>query len=172
MNDKERLARFEAEILPLMSDAYNLARWLVHNEEDARDLVQDAYLRAFKFFRGVRPETSKSWLLRIVRNVCYDHLKKQRNHPAETEQKEQADPSDPPEQVLQTKLDIAAVHSALANLSEDFRTALVLREMEELSYREISEITQVPIGTVMSRLARGRQQLAEVLKQMRASDLL
>jgi RNA polymerase sigma factor (sigma-70 family) len=172
MNEKERLARFEAEMLPLMSDAYNLARWLVHNEEDARDLVQDAYLRAFKFFHGVRTETGKSWLLRIVRNVCYDHLKKQRNHPAETEQKEQADPSDPPEQVLQTKLDIAAVRSALTNLPEDFRTALVLREMEGLSYREISEITQVPIGTVMSRLARGRQQLAEVLKQMRASDLV
>jgi RNA polymerase sigma factor (sigma-70 family) len=172
MNDKERLARFEAEMLPLMSDAYNLARWLVQNDEDARDMVQEAYLRAFKFFCGMRAETGKSWLLRIVRNVCYDHLKQQKNRPTEADQREQADPSDLPEQVLQTKLDVAAVQSALANLPEEFRTALVLREMEELSYREISEITQVPIGTVMSRLARGRRQLAEVLRQMRASDLV
>ena len=79
MNDQERLIRFEAEMLPLINDAYNLARWLVHNDEDARDMVQEAYLRAFKFYRGVRSDTGKLWLLRIVRNVCYDHLKKRQN---------------------------------------------------------------------------------------------
>ena len=159
-------------MLPLMDDAYNLARWLVQNEEDARDMVQEAYLRAFRFFGGVRGDTSRAWLLRIVRNVCYDHLKKRKVHPSDCDHEDWPDPKQLPEEALQTKSDIVAVRSALASLPEDFRTALVLREMEELSYREISEITQVPIGTVMSRLARGRQHLADVLKQMRASDLV
>jgi RNA polymerase sigma-70 factor, ECF subfamily len=171
MNEQEKLARFEGEMLPLMNDAYNLARWLVQNEHDARDMVQDAYLRAFKFFDGVRGETSKAWLLRIVRNVCYDHLKKRQVHSSEAELENIPDHNSP-ETKLQVKSDIAAVRLALANLPEDFRTVLVLREMEDLSYREISEITQVPIGTVMSRLARGRQQLADSLKQMRAKDLV
>ena len=159
-------------MLPLMNDAYNLARWLVQNDQDARDMVQEAYLRAFKFFGGVRSDTAKPWLLRIVRNVCYDHLKKRQSYSPDCIHREETDPSNQPEEVLQTKLEIAAVRSALGNLPEDFRTVLVLREMEELSYREISEITQVPIGTVMSRLARGRQKLAEVLMEMRVSDLV
>jgi RNA polymerase sigma factor (sigma-70 family) len=171
MNEQEKLARFEGEMLPLMNDAYNLARWLVQNEPDARDMVQEAYLRAFKFFSGVRADTGKAWLLRIVRNVCYDHLKKRQVHSSDSELENIPDHSSP-QTKLQVKSDIAAVRSALANLPEDFRTVLVLREMEELSYREISEITQVPIGTVMSRLARGRQQLADSLKQMRAKDLV
>jgi RNA polymerase sigma-70 factor (ECF subfamily) len=171
MNEQEKLSRFEGEMLPLMNDAYNLARWLVQNEQDARDMVQEAYLRAFRFFSGVRAETSKAWLLRIVRNVCYDHLRKRPVYSSDAELEKIPDPSSPETQ-LQVKSEIAAVRSALANLPEDFRTVLVLREMEELSYREISEITQVPIGTVMSRLARGRQQLADSLKQMRERDLV
>jgi RNA polymerase sigma factor (sigma-70 family) len=171
MNEEEKLTRFEGEMLPLMNDAYNLARWLMQNEQDARDMVQEAYLRAFKFFSGVRGETGRAWLLRIVRNVCYDHLKKRKVHSSDVELENIADESSP-ESELQVKSDVEAVRSALATLPEDFRTVLVLREMEELSYREISEITQVPIGTVMSRLARGRQQLAEVLKQMREKDLV
>jgi RNA polymerase sigma factor (sigma-70 family) len=171
MNEEEKLTRFEGEMLPLMSDAYNLARWLMQNEQDARDMVQEAYLRAFKFFSGVRGETGRAWLLRIVRNVCYDHLKKRKVHSSDAELENIPDDSSP-ENELQVKSEVQAVRSALASLPEDFRTVLVLREMEELSYREISEITQVPIGTVMSRLARGRQQLAEVLKQMREKDLV
>jgi RNA polymerase sigma factor (sigma-70 family) len=171
MNEKEKLTRFEGEMLPLMNDAYNLARWLVQNEADARDMVQEAFLRAFKFFGGVRGETGRAWLLRIVRNVCYDHLRKRKVHSSEAELENIPDDSSP-ETDLELKSDIAAVRAALASLPEDFRTVLVLREMEELSYREISEITQVPIGTVMSRLARGRQQLAESLKQMREKDLV
>jgi RNA polymerase sigma factor (sigma-70 family) len=171
MNEEEKLTRFEGEMLPLMNDAYNLARWLMQNEHDARDMVQEAYLRAFKFFSGVRGETSRAWMLRIVRNVCYDYLKKRKVYSSDEElQNIPGDSS--PEDELQVKSEIAAVRSALASLPEDFRTVLVLREMEELSYREISEITQVPIGTVMSRLARGRQQLAEALKQMREKDLV
>jgi RNA polymerase sigma factor (sigma-70 family) len=171
MNEEEKLTRFEGEMLPLMNDAYNLARWLVQNEPDARDMVQEAYLRAFKFFGGVRGETGRAWLLRIVRNVCYDHLKKRKVYSSDAELENIPDYNSP-ESKLQTKSDVAAVRSALASLPEDFRTVLVLREMEELSYREISEITQVPIGTVMSRLARGRQQLAESLKKMREKDLV
>src|SRR5260370_13770111 len=171
MNEQEKLARFEGEMLPLMNDAYNLARWLVQNEHDARDMVQDAYLRAFKFFGGVRGDASNAWLLRIVRNVCYDHLKKRQVHASDAEIENIPDHNSP-ETKLQVKSDIAAVRSALANLPEDFRTVLVLREMEDLSYREISEITPLPIGTVMSRLARGRQQLADSLKQIRAKDLV
>jgi RNA polymerase sigma factor (sigma-70 family) len=174
MNDQEKLARFESELLPLMNDAYNLARWLVQNDQDAHDMVQEAYLRAFRFFSGMRAATSKAWLLRIVRNVCYDHLRK-RKVPSDfsgSEQEELPDTDPSPGAALQTKSEIAAVRSALASLPEDFRTVLVLREMEELSYREISEITQVPIGTVMSRLARGRQHLTDLLKEMRAKGLL
>jgi RNA polymerase sigma-70 factor (ECF subfamily) len=171
MNEEENLTRFEGEMLPLMNDAYNLARWLVQNEQDARDMVQEAYLRAFKFFSGVRGETGRAWLLRIVRNVCYDHLKKRKVYSSDAELENIPDDSSP-ETRLQVKSDVDAVRSALASLPEDFRTVLVLREMEELSYREISEITQVPIGTVMSRLARGRQHLAELLKQMREKDLV
>src|SRR5258708_26885579 len=76
MDDQERLTRFESEMLPLMNDAYNLARWLVQNDQDAHDMVQEAFLRAFRYFSGMRGATSKAWLLRIVRNVCYDHLRK------------------------------------------------------------------------------------------------
>lgn len=172
MNEEEKLTRFEGDMLPLMNDAYNLARWLMQNEHDARDMVQEAYLRAFKFFSGVRGETGRAWLLRIVRNVCYDHLKKRKVHSSDAELENIPDDSSSPENELQVKSEVEAVRSALASLPEDFRTVLVLREMEELSYREISEITQVPIGTVMSRLARGRQQLAEALKQMREKDLV
>lgn len=174
MNDQEKLRRFESEMLPFMNDAYNLARWLVQNDQDARDMVQEAYLRAFRFFSGMREATSRAWLLRIVRNVCYDHLRK-RQVPSDSSDSQEEDlpDTDPsPEAALQTKSEIAAVRSALANLPEDFRTVLVLREMEELSYREISEITQVPMGTVMSRLARGRQHLTDALKEMRAKGLL
>jgi len=162
MNEEEKLTRFESEMLPLMSDAYNLARWLVQNEPDARDMVQEAYLRAFKFFSGVRGETGRAWLLRIVRNVCYDHLKKRKVYSSDAELENIPDYNSP-ESKLQTKSDVAAVRSALASLPEDFRTVLVLREMEELSYREISEITQVPIGTVMSRIHRGRRALQKAL---------
>jgi RNA polymerase sigma factor (sigma-70 family) len=173
MNDQEKLRRFESEMLPFMNDAYNLARWLVQNDQDAHDMVQEAYLRAFRFFSGMREATSRAWLLRIVRNVCYDHLRKRQVPDSSDSQQEDLPDTNPsPEAALQTKSEIAAVRSALANLPEDFRTVLVLREMEELSYREISEITQVPIGTVMSRLARGRQHLADALKGMRAKGLL
>ena len=174
MNDQERLTRFESEMLPLTNDAYNLARWLVQNDQDAHDMVQEAFLRAFRFFHGMRGETSKAWLLRIVRNVCYDHLRKRQvlSNSSDSDQENLPDTNPSPEAALQTKSEIAAVRSALSKLPEDFRTVLVLREMEELSYREISEITQVPIGTVMSRLARGRQHLTDLLKQMRAKDLL
>jgi RNA polymerase sigma factor (sigma-70 family) len=173
MNDQEKLRRFESEMLPFMNDAYNLARWLVQNDQDAHDMVQEAYLRAFRFFSGMREATSRAWLLRIVRNVCYDHLReRQVPDSSDSQQEDLPDTNPSPEAALQTKSEIAAVRSALANLPEDFRTVLVLREMEELSYREISEITQVPIGTVMSRLARGRQHLADALKGMRAKGLL
>jgi RNA polymerase sigma-70 factor, ECF subfamily len=174
MNDQERLTRFESELLPLMNDAYNLARWLVQNDQDAHDMVQEAYLRAFRFFSGMRAATRKAWLLRIVRNVCYDYLRKRQvpSDSSDSAQEELPDRNPLPAAALQTKSEIAAVRSALASLPEDFRTVLVLREMEELSYREISEITQVPIGTVMSRLARGRQHLTDLLREMRAKDLL
>ena len=171
MNEEEKLARFESEMLPLMNDAYNLARWILQNEQDARDMVQEAYLRAFKFFSGVRGETGRAWLLRIVRNVCYDHLRKRQVHSSDTELENISDDTSPRDS-LQVKSEVTAVRTALANLPEEFRTVLVLREMEELSYREISAITQVPIGTVMSRLARARQQLAGLLKEMREKDLV
>src|SRR5580693_7000151 len=114
MNEQEKLARFEGEMLPLMNDAYNLARWLVQNEQDARDMVQDAYLRAFRFFSGARGETSKAWLLRIVRNVCYDHLRKRPVHSSDAELEKIPDDHSSPGTELQVKSEIAAVRLALS----------------------------------------------------------
>src|SRR5258708_2566922 len=112
-------------------------------------MVQEAYFRAFRFFGGMRGATSRAWLLRIVRNVCYDHLRKRQvsTDSSDSNQEDLPDTGPSPEAVLETKSEIAAVRKALANLPEDFRTVLVLREMQKLSYLELSAITLVPTLT-------------------------
>jgi RNA polymerase sigma-70 factor (ECF subfamily) len=177
MNEEHIHARFEILILPLMNDAYNLARWLMRNPQDAEDMVQESYLRAFKFFNSFREGTNpKAWLLRIVRNTCYTALaggeKKRREVPLEEEANEIPDASPSPLATLSKQATVEAVRAAIAELDVDFRETIVLRELEGLSYKEISEVTGVPIGTVMSRLSRGRNQLALILLDRRTVDQL
>jgi RNA polymerase sigma-70 factor (ECF subfamily) len=160
---------FEKTILPHFDAAYNLARWLTGNEHDARDMVQESCLRAFKFFGGFRGGDARSWLLTIVRNTVYSWLQRRqtREHvfQPEEEMEKFEDVSVNPEQLFARSTNIEAVREALAQLSPEFREALVLREMENYSYKEIADLTGVRIGTVMSRLARGRGQLQRILSQ-------
>jgi len=163
----ERKRRFEERVLPHLDAAFNLARWLTRNDHDAQDVVQEAMLRAFRFLDGLRGE-ARPWLLAIVRNSCFTWL--QVNRPAElaafddrTAELHLVDESSP-ETLALRQCDRRMLNEALAALSAQFREALILRELEDLSYKDIARITDVPIGTVMSRLARGRRLLAESLQ--------
>jgi RNA polymerase sigma factor (sigma-70 family) len=164
---EDETRRFEAIVLPHLEAAYNLARWLTGNETDARDMVQDASLRAFKFFHGFRGGDARAWLLTIVRNTCYTSLQRQRTAPHVFEDEDQLETAEDvsvnPAQLLERSANIELVRGAIAQLAPEFREAIVLREMEGFSYKEIAEITNVRIGTVMSRLARGRAELQRIL---------
>jgi len=163
VEEQDKLARFEESIMPHMDAAFNLARWLSSNDSDAQDIVQDAYLRAFKFFGGFRGGNSRAWLLRIVRNAFYDWLKQNRSHqtsePFDEEMHDAVDKSRGPDMLLLEKADAELLHSAIASLPVEFRETLVLRELEGFSYNEISVVANIPLGTVMSRLARAREHL-------------
>jgi RNA polymerase sigma-70 factor (ECF subfamily) len=177
MNDEQIRARFEDLLLPLMNDAYNLARWLMKNQEDAEDVVQESYLRAFRFFATFREGTNcRSWFLRIVRNSCYTALEarnvKKNEVALDFEVDEIPDTSPLPPASLARKATIETVREAVAALPIEFRETVVLRELEGLSYKEISEVSGVPIGTVMSRLARGRHQLYLMLSKQTEHGLL
>jgi RNA polymerase sigma-70 factor, ECF subfamily len=158
---------FERAILPHLGAAYNLARWLTRNDHDAEDVVQEAYLRAFRFFGGFRGGDSRSWLLKIVRNVYYTWI--EQNHSRrfaaiageEVEQIESQALN--PEAKLLHRVDSERLRRALERLSVEYREVIVLRELEELSYKEIAEIANIPLGTVMSRLARARKRLHQSL---------
>ena len=162
-------ARFEAIILPHLDAAYNLARWLTGNENDARDMVQEASLRAFRFFGGFRGGDARAWLLTIVRNTVYTWLQRRRTSEQFIEDEDQIemleDVSVNPVQLLERNATIETVRAAIAQLAPEFREAVVLREMEGFSYKEIADITGVRIGTVMSRLARGRRELQRILRE-------
>lgn len=166
MPDSKRLARFEQTVMPHFGPAYNLARWLAGSDADAADIVQESYLRALTFFDGFRGGDARAWLFSIVRNTCYTWLQKNRRHELIGELDEEllspAGISDPEIEHLR-RCDAETVRRHLERLPAEFRETLVLREMEGLSYREISEITGVAIGTVMSRLARARRKLQESL---------
>jgi RNA polymerase sigma factor (sigma-70 family) len=157
--------RFEALALPHMDAAYNLARWLSRSPADADDIVQDTMLRAFRAFEQFRGENIRPWLLAIVRNCWRNRAgdTHRRRHTALTEEDDQAlvfEGPDPESQALCAS-EGRRLQAMIAGLPEEFRTALILREMEDLSYREIAEVTGAPIGTVMSRLARARALLKD-----------
>ncbi len=162
------MSRFEEAILPHLDAAYNLARWLMRNDADADDAVQDACLRALRFFGGFRGGDGRVWLLAIVRNTCYSKLKRNRVQELETAFDEEVHGHDPdapgPEAALLKRLDTAALGRALEALPEEFREVVVMRELEGLSYKQIADVTEMPIGTVMSRLARARGHLQRSLK--------
>jgi RNA polymerase sigma-70 factor (ECF subfamily) len=162
-------ARFRSVVIPHIDDAYRLAHWLTGNRTDAEDVVQDASLRAFGAIRQFAGGNARSWLLSIVRNTAYSWLRKNRPTAVitvddlEAVEAAHAMPSDSngenPEAALIAKVDAKKLRAAIAGLPTPFRETLVLRDIEGLDYREIAETTQVPIGTVMSRLARARRRL-------------
>jgi RNA polymerase sigma factor (sigma-70 family) len=166
MADSE-VARFEASVLPYLDDAYTLARYLVHHEHDAQDVVQDAVLRAYKYFDGFRQGDARAWLLSIVRNCCYNWHGRHRRDRASISLTDDAslavaDPGAADDRAIR-RSEQARVRQAIDALPVDLREVIVLREIGELSYREIAEVAGVPVGTVMSRLSRARERLAALL---------
>src|SRR6266436_6195657 len=164
---EQELASFEALMLPHLDAAQNLAKWLLRNEQDAQDVVQEAYLRAFKSFAGFHGSNGRAWLLTIVRNTSYTLLKKNRAVDLTTTFDEEihatGDESVSPATILEDSEDAELVRQAMDELPAEFREILVLRHQEGLSYKEIADIAQIPLGTVMSRLARARDKLKEYL---------
>ncbi|HUJ47540.1 MAG TPA: sigma-70 family RNA polymerase sigma factor [Rhizomicrobium sp.] len=162
MDDKRR--KFEAQALPHLDAAYNLARWL--DPALADDIVQEAMLRAFRAFDGFRGDNVRPWLLAIVRNCRHDALAETRRRAqvplASAEDGELVDSAPNPEDAASSASDRRKLDDALAALPEEFREVLILREMEDLSYREIADVIAAPIGTVMSRLSRARAMLKEM----------
>jgi RNA polymerase sigma-70 factor (ECF subfamily) len=150
-------------MLPHLDAAYNLARWLVGNPQDAEDVAQEACLRALTFFDGFHGEDGRGWLLAIVRNACYDWLRKNRRYSRMQGEPEEldavADPAPNPEVLQLRNASRDIVRQGIEALPPEYREALVLRELEGMSYQQIARVTDVPIGTVMSRLARGRKRL-------------
>ena len=170
MSTDDRQEQFDLAVTPHLDAAYNLARWLAGNDHDAEDIAQDAAIRAFRFLGGFRGTNSRSWFLTIVRNTAYSWLK--RNRPtavveiSEEDLGEHEDPrARPGDAAAISKADTNTLRSALEALPLPLREVIVLRELEGLSYKEIAEAADVPIGTVMSRLARARVQLQAIVAQ-------
>jgi RNA polymerase sigma-70 factor (ECF subfamily) len=175
VQNKDERAVFDEVFLPHMAEAYRLAQWLTGNAYDAEDVVQDAALRAFRGIKNFGAVNARAWSLTIVRNTAYSWLMKNRpkavvftddlsvSEQQELEQGPQGTRIETPEGIALFKADAEEVQQALAQLPAHFREVIVLREINQLNYRDIAEITNVPIGTVMSRLSRGRQQLIALL---------
>jgi RNA polymerase sigma factor (sigma-70 family) len=159
---------FEEVVLPHLDAAFNYARWLTRNDADAEDVVQDAYVRALRFFSSLRSDDARGWLLTIVRNTWYGRLPQRGNTAQATEFDEMKDDRpdarlDPEALVIQQQV-VDRVQRAIETLPLDFREVIVLRELEGLSYKEIAAVVGIPIGTVMSRLARARERLLMILR--------
>jgi RNA polymerase sigma-70 factor (ECF subfamily) len=166
---EQELPSFETLMLPHLDAAYNLAKWLLRNEDDARDVVQEAYLRAFKSFGGFRGSNGRPWLLTIVRNTAYNLIKKNQSaHLATTFDEEEHLPEGEsavsPATLLEHDEQSNVVRQAIDRLPDEFREIVVLRHLEGLSYKEIADVAHLAPGTVMSRLARARAKLKEYLK--------
>lgn len=171
MQEQDRHIRFEQLILPHLDAAYNLAHWLTHNDQDAQDMVQEAYLRAFRFFPSFHGGDSRAWLLTIVRNTCYTWLHQQhRDDVFDEEIHDVESEALNPEELEMHIIDQQRLKEAIEALPLEFREVIVLRELEELSYKEISTIEHVPVGTVMSRLARARRRLQRSLTELRKEE--
>lgn len=158
---------FESTVLPHLDAAYNFARWLTRNEEDAADIVQDACLRAMKYFGGYRGGDSRAWLFTIIRNIFYTKKSTEaksrsvidRNY----EMSDLVTHESNPETIYQRIENTELLHKALEELPVEFREIIILRELEGLDYKEIAEIAEIPMGTVMSRLSRARKILSKYL---------
>jgi len=164
---QNKLASFETAVLPHLGAAYNLARWLTRNDADAEDVVQEAYLRAFRFFGGFHGVDGRAWLLGIVRNTSYTWMQRHRstqlNTPLDDEHYDAEGDELNPEELLLQKADAQMLRQAVEELPVEFREVLVLRELDEMSYKQIAVVADLPLGTVMSRLARARKRLQQIL---------
>jgi len=164
---------FEAVVVPHLNAAFNYARWLTKNDADAEDVVQDAAVRAFRFFASLRGDNPRAWLLTIVRHTWYARLARQAARPRATEYEEMADPrtadQPSPEALLLQRQTVDRVRQAVESLPTDFREVIVLRELEGMSYKDIAAVVDIPIGTVMSRLARARERLLGILNPAAAA---
>jgi RNA polymerase sigma-70 factor (ECF subfamily) len=155
-------ALFEAQVLPHLDAAYNLARWLTRDPHDAEDVVQEACMRALRYFRSLREGGARAWFLTIVRHASYDWIERHRDRGGgDAEVEVAADTESEPAQVAERRGDSRALAQAIAALELPYREVIVLRELEELSYKEIANVAAIPIGTVMSRLARARALLRQ-----------
>jgi RNA polymerase sigma factor (sigma-70 family) len=167
LRDQNKIRRFEQSFLPHLDVAYNLARWLTRNDQDAEDIVQEAYLRAFKFFESFHSADSRPWLLAIVRNTYYTWRQQKRVQEGTTSFDEEihsgSQEDTNPEEMLLHSINIRLLREALEDLPVEFREVIVLRELEGLSYKEIADIASIPVGTVMSRLSRARKRLQHYL---------
>jgi RNA polymerase sigma-70 factor, ECF subfamily len=165
--------RFENNVSPHVDAAYNLARWLTGNDQDAEDVVQEAMLRAFMYFDGFRGGDARSWILKIVRNTCFTWLETNRPNEIQPTAGEGVEDmttplvysefADDPETLALRRTTALQLSNAIAAIPAAFREVVVLRELEGLSYKEIATVIDVPIGTVMSRLARARAELRRIL---------
>jgi len=165
-----KLQVFEETILPHLNAAYNLARWLTRNEDDAQDVVQEAYLRAFRFFGGYRGGDGKAWLLEVVRNTWYTWRRRERRDTSvqfdeALHARDRASAN--AEQSLVAESRSGTLRDCIDALPDLFREIIVMRELEEMSYRQIAEVTSLPAGTVMSRLSRARKRLEECIGKRR-----
>ena len=180
VQDKDERAAFDEVFLPHMAEGYRLAQWLAGSASDAEDIVQDAALRAYRGIRSFGAVNARAWSLTIVRNTAYSWLMKNRpkavvftNDLSAAEQQElehegaQGTRVETPEEIALFKANAEEIQQALAKLPPQFREVIVLREINQMNYRDIAEITNVPIGTVMSRLSRGRQLLIALLGDRR-----
>jgi len=170
MSDEQNRQRFEMLALPHLDAAFNIARWLTRNDDDARDVVQDAFVRAMRYFGGFRGDNARAWLLQIVRHTCFTWLRENRSAELTTIDDDdesfpelQAPAADEPQAVVQRRFERAEIDRAIASLPIAFREVFVLRELEDLSYTDIARIADVPIGTVMSRLSRARALMRRAL---------
>jgi RNA polymerase sigma-70 factor (ECF subfamily) len=164
--ESDERRRFADVTLPHLDAAYNLARWLTRDEHAAEDVVQEAYLRAARYFGSFRGGDGRPWLLGVVRHAAFDWLKRHRGPGAvsfDDDLHDRGDTSADPQQLVLRKSDEASVRDALAELPLPLREVVVLRELEGMSYQEIAALVEIPIGTVMSRLSRGRRQLQQRL---------
>ena len=170
LTESSRLTEFERKILPHLDSAYSLARYLMRKDQDAEDVVQEASLRAFRFFESFRGEDGRAWFLQIVRNTAFTALRKR--YPEEMSVSfdeelhgEAATASMDAGVAIDRAQDRQIVRAAIEQLPPEFREAITLRELEGASYKEIADIAGVPIGTIMSRLARARRQLQLILSK-------
>jgi RNA polymerase sigma-70 factor (ECF subfamily) len=175
LHDRDKHAQFEQATLPHLEAAYRLARWLTRNGHDAEDVVQEAYLRAYKSFGRFQGGDGRAWLLSVVRNTCYTWLKHHRRRdvtmPFDEQLHSVGDDAMNPERLFLQKANGEMLRAALEELPLPYREVLILRELEGYSYKEIASIASIPLGTVMSRLTRARERLQQALTRRLSEEV-